>query len=103
MQNKATSEKQEEATQDSESEISEPAAAAEEAQTNDETETSADNSETEADSGTAQDDPEPLAEEVQTDNESSESGSSVAETENNSGSKEKTEKAEKMMADEAAG
>ena len=103
LQNKETSEEQEEATQDSESEISEPAAAAEEAQTNDETETSADNSETEADSGTAQDDPEPLAEEVQTDNESSEPGASVAETEDNSGSEEEPEKAEKMVADEAAG
>ena len=100
LQNKETSEGQEEATQDSESEISEPAAAAEEAQTNDETETSADNSETEADSGTAQDDPEPLAEEVQTDNESSEPGASVAETEDKSGSEEEPEK---MVADEAAG
>ena len=103
LQNKETSEEQEEATQDSESEISEPAAAAEEAQTNDETETSADNSETEADSGTAQIDPEPLAEEVQTDNESSEPVASVGETEDNSGSEEEPEKNEKMVADEAAG
>ena len=103
LQNKEPSEGQEEATQDSESEISEPAAVAEEAQTNDQTGTSEDKSETEADSGTAQDDPEPLAEEVQTDNESSEPVASVAETEDNSGSEEKTEKAEKMVADEAAG
>ena len=103
LQNKETSEEQEEATQDSESEISEPAAVAEEAQTNDETETSADNSETEADSETAQDDPEPLAEEVQTDNETSDPVASVAETEDNSGSEADTEKAEKMVADEAAG
>jgi len=103
LQNKETSEEQEEATQDSESEISEPAAVAEEAQTNDETETSADKSESEADSGTAQDDPEPLAEEVQTDNESSDPETSVAETEDNSGSEAETEKAEKMVADEAAG
>ena len=103
LQNKETSEEQEEATQDSESEISEPAAAAEEAQTSDETGPSAEKSESEADSGTAQDDPEPLAEEVQTDNESSELGASVAETEDNSGSEEETEKAEKMVADEAAG
>ena len=103
LQNKETSEEQEEATQDSESEISEPAAAAEEAQTNDETETSADNSETEVDSGTAQDDPEPLAKEVQTDNESSEPEASVEETEDNSGSVAEPEKAEKMVADEAAG
>ena len=103
LQNKETSEEQEESTQDSESEISEPAAVAEEAQTNDETQTSADNSETEADSGEAQDDSEPLAEEVQTDNESSVLGASVAETEDNSGSEEETEKAEKMVADEAAG
>ena len=103
LQNKETSEEQEEATQDSESEISEPAAAAEEEQTNDETETSADKSETEADSGTAQDDPKSLAEEVQTDNESSEPGASVAETEDKSGSEEEPEKAEKMVADEAAG
>ena len=105
LQNKETSEEQEQeaTTQDSESKISEPAAFAEEAQTNDETETSADNSETEVDFGTAQDDPEPLAEEVQTDNESSEPGASVAETEDNSGSEEEPEKAEKMVADEAAG
>ena len=103
LQNKETSEQQEEATQDSESEISEPAAVAEEAQTNDQTGTSEDKSETEADSGTSQDDPEPLAEEVQTDNESSDLGASVAETEDNSGSEEKKEKAEKMVADEAAG
>ena len=105
LQNKETSEDQEQeaATQDSESEISEPAAVAEEAQTSDETEMSADNSETEADSGTAQDDPEPLAEEVQTDNESSDPETSVAETEDNSGSEAETEKAEKMVADEAAG
>ena len=103
LQNKETSEEQEEATQDSESEISEPAAVAEEAQTSDETGPSAEKSESEADSGTAQDDPEPLAEEVQTDNESSEPVASVGETEDNSGSEEETEKAEKMMADEAAG
>ena len=103
LQNKETSEEQEEATQDSESEISEPAAAAEEAQTSDETGPSAEKSESEADSGTAQDDPEPLAEEVQTDNESSEPVASVAETEDNSGSEEEPEKAEKMVADEAAG
>ena len=103
LQNKETSEEQEEATQDSESEISEPAAAAEEAQTSDETGPSAEKSESEADSGTAQDDPEPLAEEVQTDNESSEPVTSVAETEDNSGSEAETEKAEKMVADEAAG
>ena len=105
LQNKETSEEQEkeEATQDSESEISEPAAVAEEAQTSDETGPSAEKSESKADSGTAQDDPEPLAEEVQTDNESSEPGASVAETEDNSGSEEEPEKAEKMVADEAAG
>ena len=103
LQNKETSEVQEEATQDSESEISEPAAAAEEAQTTDETETSTDNSKTEADSGTAQDDPEPLAEEVQTDNESSEPGASVAETQDKSGDEEDPEKTGKMVADEAAG
>ena len=105
LQNKETSEEQEQeaATQDSESEISEPAAAAEEAQTSDETGPSADKSETEADSGTAQDDPEPLAEEVQSDNESSDPETSVAETEDNSGSEAETEKAEKMVADEAAG
>ena len=103
LQNKETSEEQEEATQDSESEISEPAAVAEEAQTNDETGPSAEKSESEADSGTAQDDPEPLAEEVQTDHESSEPGASVAETEDNSGNEEEPEKAEKMVADEAAG
>ena len=103
LQNKETSEEQEEATQDSESEISEPAAVAEEAQTNDETGPSSEKSESEDDSGTSQDDPEPLAEEVQTDNESSESGASVAETEDNSGSEAETEKAEKMVADEAAG
>ena len=105
LQNKETSEEQEQeaATQDSESEISEPAAVAEEAQTNDETQTSADNSETVADSGTSKDDPEPLAEEVQTGNESSEPGASVAETEDNSGSEEEIEKADKMVADEAAG
>ena len=103
LQNKENSEEQKEATQDSESEISEPAAAAEEAQANDETKTSADNSETEADSGTAQDDPEPLAEEVQTDHESSDPGTSVSETEDKSGSEEESEKAEKMVADEAAG
>ena len=103
LQNKETSEEQEEATQDSESEISEPAAAAEEAQTSDETGPSAEKSESEADSGTAQDDPEPLAEEVQTDNESSEPVASVGETEDNSGSEEEPEKNEKMVADEAAG
>ena len=103
LQNKETSEEQEESTQDSESEISEPAAVAEEAQTNDETGPSSEKSESEADSGTSQDDPEPLAEEVQTDNESSESGASVSETEDNSGSEAETEKAEKMVADEAAG
>ena len=103
LQNKETSEEQEESTQDSESEISEPAAVAEEAQTSEETEPSAEKSETKAHSGTAQDDPEPLAEEVQTDNESSDLGASVAETEDNSGSEEETEKAEKMVADEAAG
>ena len=105
LQNKETSEEQEQetATQDSESEISEPAAVAEEAQTSDETGPSAEKSESEADSGTAQDDPEPLAEEVQTDNETSDPGTSVAETEDNSGSEAETEKAEKMVADEAAG
>ncbi len=103
LQNKETSEEQGEGTQDSESEISEPTAVAEEAQTNDQTGSSEDKSETKADSGTAQYDPEPLAEEVQTDNESSESEASVAETEYNSRSEEKTEKAEKMLADEAAG
>ena len=105
LQNKETSEEQEkeEATQDSESENSEPAAVAEEAQTTDETGPSAEKSETEADSGTAQIDPEPLAEEVQTDNESSEPVASVGETEDNSGSEAETEKAEKMVADEAAG
>ena len=105
LQNKETSEEQEqdEASQDSESEISEPAAVAEEAQTSDETGPSAEKSESEADSGTAQDDPEPLAEEVQTDNESSDPETSVAETEDNSGSEAETEKAEKMVADEAAG
>ncbi|MEC8236552.1 MAG: transcription termination factor NusA, partial [SAR324 cluster bacterium] len=97
LQNEETSEgqEQEEANQDSESEISEPAAVAEETQTSDETGPSADKSESEADSGTAQDDPEPLAQEVQTDNESSELGASVAETEDNSGSEEEPEKAEK--------
>ena len=103
LQNKETSEEQENATRDSESEISEPAAAAEEAQTSDETGPSAEKSESEADSGTAQDDPEPLAEEVQTDNETSDPGTSVAETEDNSGSEAEPEKAEKMVADEAAG
>ena len=105
LQNKETSEEQEqdEASQDSESEISEPAAVAEEAQTSDETGPSAEKSESEADSGTAQDDPEPLAEEVQTDNESSEPVASVGETEDNSGSEEEPEKTEKMVADEAAG
>ena len=103
LQNKETSEEQEEATQNSESEIIEPAAAAEEAQTSDVTGQSADKSETEADSVTAQDDPEPLDEEVQTDNESSEPVASVGETEDNSGSEAETEKAEKMVADEAAG
>ena len=105
LQNKETSEgqEQEEANQDSESEISEPAAVAEEAQTSDETGPSAEKSETEADSGTSQDDPELLAEEVQTDNESSDPGTSVAETEDKSGSEEESEKAEKMVADEAAG
>ena len=105
LQNKEISkeQEQEEATQDSESEISEPAAVAEETQTNDQTGTSEDKSETEADSRTTQDDPEPLAEEVQTDNEPSEPVASVAETEDNSGSEEKTEKSEKMVADEAAG
>ena len=103
LQNKETSEEQEESTQDSESEISEPAAAAEEAQTSDETGPSAEKSESEADSGTAQDDPEPLAEEVQTDNEFSDPETSVAETEDNSGSEEETEKADKMVADEATG
>ncbi len=48
-------------------------------------------------------DPEPLAEEVQTDHESSEPVASVGETEDNSGSEEEPEKAEKMVADEAAG
>ena len=105
LQNKETSEEQEqdEASQDSESEISEPAAAAEEAQTSDETGPSAEKSETEADSGTSQDDPELLAEEVQTDHESSGPGTSVAETEDKSGSEEESEKAGKMVADEAAG
>ena len=103
LQNKETSEEQGEGTQDTELENSEPAAAAEEAQTSDETGPSEEKSETEADSGTSQDDPEPLAEEVQTDNESSDQGASVAETEDNSGSEEETEKAEKMVADEAAG
>ena len=103
LQNKETSEEQDEATQDSESEISEPPAAAEEAQKSDETVPSAEKSESEADSGTAQDDPGPLAEEVQTDNESSEPVASVAETEDKSGSEEEPEKAEKMVADEAAG
>jgi len=105
LQNKETSEEQEQetATQDSESEISEPAAVAEEAQTSDETGHSAEKSESEADSGTAQDDPEPLAEEVQTDNETSEPVASVGETEDNSGSEEEPEKNEKMVADEAAG
>ena len=105
LQNKETSEEQEQeaATQDSESEISEPAAVAEEAQTTDETGPSAEKSETEAESGTAQDDPEPLAEEVQTDNETSDPGTSVAKTEEKSGSKEEPEKTEKMVADEAAG
>jgi len=102
LQNKETSEEQEEATQDSKSEISEPAAVAEEAQTTDETGPSLEKSETEADSGTTQIDPEPLAEEVQTDNESSDPGASVAETEDNSGSEAETEKSEKMVADEAA-
>ena len=105
LQNKETSEEQEQetATQDSESEISEPAAFAEEAQTSDETGPSAEKSESEADSGTAQDDPEPLAEEVQTDNETSDPGTSVAETEEKSGSEEEPEKTEKMVADEATG
>ena len=105
LQNKETSEEQEqeEATQDSESEISEPAAAAEEAQTSDETGPSADKSESEADSGTTQDEPKPIAEEVQDNNESSEPGASVTETEDNSGSEAETEKADKMVADEAAG
>ena len=105
LQNKETSEEleQDEASQDSESEISEPAAAAEEAQTSDETGPSAEKSETEADSGTSQDDPELLAEEVQTDHESSDPGTSVSETEDKSGSEEESEKAEKMVADEAAG
>ena len=105
LQNKETSEEQEkeEATQDSESEISEPAAVAEETQSSEETGPSAEKSESEADSGTAQDDPEPLAEEVQTDNESSDLGASVAETEDNSGSEAEPEKAEKMVADETAG
>ena len=103
LQNKETSEEQEELTQDSESEISEPAAVAEEEQTNDETGPSSEKSESEADSGTSQDDPELLAEEVQTDNETSGPGVSVAETEDNSGSEAETEKAEKMVADEAAG
>ena len=102
LQNKETSEEQGEGTQDSESENSEPAAVAEEAQTNDDTGTSEEKSETEADSGRSQDDPERLAKDVQ-DNESSDLGASVAETEDNSGSEEKTEKAEKMVADEAAG
>ena len=35
--------------------------------------------------------------------ESSEPGASIAETEDNTGSEEKTEKSEKMVADEAAG
>ena len=105
LQNKETSQEQEqdEASQDSESEISEPAAAAEEAQTSDEMGQSADKSETDADSGTSQNDPELLAEEVQTHNESSEPGTSVAETEDKSGSEEESEKAEKMVADEPAG
>lgn len=105
LQNKETSEEQEQetATQDSETEISEPAAVAEEAQTSDETGPSAEKSGSEADSGTAQDDPEPLAEEVQTDNETSDPETSVAETEDNSGSEAEKEKAEKMVADEAAG
>ena len=105
LQNKETSEEQEQeaASQDSKSEISEPAAAAEEAQTSDETGPSEEKSETIADFGTSQDDPEPLAQEVQTDNESSDLGASVAETEDNSGSEEEPEKAEKMVADEAAG
>ena len=103
LQNKETSEEQVGETQNTESENSEPAAVAEEAQTNDQMGTSEDKNETEVDSGTAQDDPEPLAEEVQTDNESSDPETSVAETEDNSGSEEKTEKSEKMVADEAAG
>ena len=104
LQNKETSEEQEQetATQDSESEISEPAAVAEERQTTDETGPSEEKSETEADSGRSQDDPERLAKDVQ-DNESSDLGASVAETEDNSGSEEEPEKAEKMVADEAAG
>ncbi|MEC8224456.1 MAG: transcription termination factor NusA [SAR324 cluster bacterium] len=103
LQNKETSEEHEEATQDSGSEISEPATAVEEAQTSDETGPSAEKSDSEADSGTAQDDPEPLAEEVQTDKEFSDPDTSVAETEDNTGSEAETEKAEKMVADEAAG
>ena len=55
------------------------------------------------DSGTTQDAPKTKAEEKQTDNESSDLGASVAETEDNSGSEEETEKVKKMVADEAAG
>ena len=78
------------------------AAVAEETQTTDETGTSEEKSETEANSGRSHDDSERLAKDFQ-DNESSDLGASVAETEDNSGSEEKTEKAEKMVADEAAG
>ena len=102
LQNKETSEEQGGETQNTESENSEPAAVAEETQTTDETGPSEEKSETEADSGRSQDDPERLAKDVQ-DNESSDLGASVAETEDNSGSEEETEKAEKMVADEAAG
>jgi Transcription elongation factor len=103
LQNNETSQEQGGETHNTESEISERSAVAEEAQTNDQTGKSEDKSETEADSGTAQDDPKPLAEEVQTDNESSESGALVTDTEENFGSEEKIEKAEKMVADEATG
>ena len=102
LQNKETSEEQGGETQNTESENSEPAAVAEERQTTDETGPSEEKRDTEADSGRSQDDPERLAKDVQN-NESSDLGTSVAETEDNSGSEEKTEKAEKMVADEAAG
>ena len=95
LQNKETSEEQGGETQNTESENSEPAAVAEERQTADATGPSEEKSETEADSGTAQDDPEPLAEEVQTDNESSDLGASVAETEDNSGSEKNQKKRKK--------
>ena len=102
LQNKESSEEQGGETPNTESENHEPAAVAEETQATNETGTSEEKSETEADSGRSQDDPERLAKDVQ-DNESSDLGASVAETEDNSGSEEKTEKAEKMVADEAAG